>query len=1638
MTAGTLAINTVGALGTGTFEVDAGTVIELNYSFGNAMVLNGSGGAGATFDLTQGGYLPGTISGTGSLTKTGVATLILSGNNVDFSGGINLAGGTLSLLSSNAAGTGPITTTGSIIDYGNGIDNGAAIIVDSGTTELRVLGGNTATQSGAISELHGPRPIFKKGGGNLILTGINTLTGGVSLDSGTLTVAGGDNLGTGTLSAADFTTLAVGTSGNQAITIANDIALSGALHIGLAGTSATQFDAATGMLVSNGNDVTLSGRITGTGSLVADSSVGNLIISGNSAGGPNTYSGGTTLGFAVASVGADGALGTGTIKLENAGGVVNNSGHAVTLDNAVNFVGNQNSLGGSSDLTLSGALTGSNSFANKYGSGTLALTNMASDVAGGILVQGGTLQVDGALTNTALTVGVVNGGTLGGTGSIAGHVTIGPGGILAPGDSPGTLTIGSLDLLSGSIVNQQLGEANIAGGSWNDLTAVTGALFIGAGTLLNVSDSHAFGVGVYNLFTYGTLDDQGLTINTLPAGYLGTIQELIPGQINLLITNLGDLIQYWDGTDAGGNGIVDGGSGNWSSLNTNWTSDPFGLNTTWQNTVGVFAGTAGTVNLTDNENFSQLQFAVDGYKITADAGFGLVVTPGDIIQTGVGVKASIAASISGAGSIIKQGAGNLVLDGDNSYIGDTLLTGGTITVGTNTALGVGGTLVMSDQTTLAVDTGGLVLLNAITTLGAARINAGPVSLRLDGDISGSGSITQVGAGNLLLNGTNSFSGGLDIEFGTATLGNNDAAGTGTITVSGGGFNGAHLAVAASGMVLTNHIEMTAGRGWIDISGGVLTLNGTIGGLGTLGKGGDGELILNGINDFFSLAIYQGKVTIGNAAAPGAGEIGLNNSTLAAGVSGLTLANTITTIGDAAIDSTSGVFTLNGDMRGPGSFKQIGTGNLILNGNNSYVGGLTIVQGTVTLGSSTAGGTGAITINDGATLAAGAAYLIVANAVVTAGAGIVDTKALTFTLGGAITGAGSIVKVGTGNLILNGSNSFAGGLRITEGTATLGTNTAAGTGVITIAGGTTLKAGLTGLVVANDIDTLGAGRIDAGTGSFSLTGHIVDVGGITKVGTGTLLLTNTSSYAGGTTVAAGRLNVTGALTNSTVTVASAATLGGTGSVKGLVVQAGGTVAPGMSVGTLTVAGNASFAATSNYALEIAGVTSDKIVVTGTAALGGANVVVSGGFTAPNVFGTSYQILTAAGGRTGAFALTPGGFSQAFKPGLVYSANDVKLVLAPASIVGLLGSAGADSSNITNVAVAIDTSVAAGFNPQNFFNIFLQNPTGVAASLNQLTGEITSANSRTAMADSRYVREAALDRLGASLGGTGGSTNGVNTSGTDEHEVSVWARALGAWTTSNGDGNGSHLSIDAKGVITGIDASFGDWKVGGLFNYIESDVQTPNLGKGKVKSTGGAVYAGYRADKGFAFGIGGAASHVRSTESRTVSFPGTTQPLTGRTSGTSYQGFGDLSYDLAKASNTRIEPFFRAAYVDYKVDGFAEAGGFAGLNVAKGKYDTTYLTAGLRGSFLMGSAAWFRASAGYQRTSGDRTPVSLVQLQGATAQAEIRGVALDKSAFAGEVGIDARLGRNITLGAGYSGVLGKDTKDNGVKATLTVGF
>jgi autotransporter-associated beta strand protein len=224
------------------------------------------------------------------------------------------------------------------------------------------------------------------------------------------------------------------------------------------------------------------------------------------------------------------------------------------------------SIGGNNtDATFAGSIAEQNTNANtaieKTGTGKWTLTG-SNSYNGGTLISGGTLFVNNTSDSGTGSgdVEIAANSTLAGTGSIAGSVIVDANATFAPGNSTGTLTIGT-DLNFDPAANLQftLGSSSSSANVAGNLT-LAGNLYLSAGP--------GFGPGTYILLNYsGALNFNGVTIASAPAGYNCTISTSTPGKVQLIVSgsqikfnnvNLtaGQLIMSGSGGSANGNYIV--------------------------------------------------------------------------------------------------------------------------------------------------------------------------------------------------------------------------------------------------------------------------------------------------------------------------------------------------------------------------------------------------------------------------------------------------------------------------------------------------------------------------------------------------------------------------------------------------------------------------------------------------------------------------------------------------------------------------------------------------------------------------------------------------------------------------------------------------------------------------------------------------------------------------------------------------------------------------------------------------------------------------------------------------------------------------------------------------------------------------
>ena len=352
--------------------------------------------------------------------------------------------------------------------------------------------------------------------------------------------------------------------------------------------------------------------------------------------------------------------------------------------------------------------------------------------------------------------------------------------------------------------------------------------------------------------------------------------------------------------------------------------------------------------------------------------------------------------------------------------------------------------------------------------------------------------------------------------------------------------------------------------------------------------------------------------------------------------------------------------------------------------------------------------------------------------------------------------------------------------------------------------------------------LGAKNLEVGSNDLSTTvsGVISGTSGsLTKVGSGTLILSGTNTYTGATDVDDGTLRVNGSIASSSLTtVNTGGTLGGTGTVGSTTVGSGGTLAPGNSIGTMTVNGDLTFASGSTYEVEVSPTSADRTNVTGTATLDGtAHATFQSGWYLER----NYTILSAAGGLGGSTfdSLGTTNLPTGFAASLDYAGNDVLLTLTATGTAPPNG--GGIASNQLNTVTAIsDHFNNGGSLPPAFVTVLGLSGEEQQAALSQLSGEATAAAQAGAtQASSQFLGAMFAPRAGSAVNssfsfslapttqaavpiayavGEGGYTG-------SRPRWSTWVSSFGGGSSIDGDAAaGSHdVSASAYGFAMGVD-------------------------------------------------------------------------------------------------------------------------------------------------------------------------------------------------------------------------------------------
>lgn len=1159
---------TAGNLGTGNIVNDGRLVFNRSDDVTLANVMSGAGA------FTKLGA--GTLTLTSAHTYTGLTTVSAGTLNVtgSIAGNVTVGGtGRLLIGSSDAIG-GMIITTGSTIAYANGVDEASALIISSATTNLEVAEGGSATQSGVISST-GAFGFTKTGAGTLSLTGANTYSGVTTIAAGRLLVSASDNLGNG--SATNSLTINGGTLGAMAgfsmsrgVTIG---AAGGTIELGFNSPSLDGSMVFDGQLTKTGlGNLTLSGSNSGAGGLRIVQGAVRLLNTSTPGTGMVTMGNGTSLFFETpgrtfandialglmgsslipvdfGSVTLSGVLSGGQLIVEGASIAVNLTGTntygATTVRDdstlRIGIGGTTGTLGlgnvtltsegsrlefnRSDTLTVTNVISGAGQV-SQAGSGTTILTG-ANTFTGLTSVIAGRLLVNGSLAGG---VTVASGGTLGGSGTITGPVVVNAGASLAPGQSPGTLTLGSLTLNAGSTTTFELATAGVAGGATNDLIRVTSTAGVGAtgnlalnGGTISVVRGLGFTRGQYTLIQFdGALSGAlgNLNLSALGGGFSGTL-ALGTGTLLLNVANSTENV-WWNGSTTVPTGAVVGGTGTWNFTNENFTNAAGTDSGAWAGNGALvnFAGTAGTVTIAAGQTVAPggLIFRTNGYVIAGgDAASRLQLTGATGIDTGAGVSATISAIISGPGSITKTGTGTLTLTAANTFTGLTTVSGGTLVNNGSLA----GALTNAATVTNAGTISGLVTnqgtLTSTGTLGGGLANATAASIAsvsgtLQGPVTNSG--TLIVTGNLASN---------------STLTN---SGTGVVTVAAG--------AAWTGLTAVTH-SSTAASGF--------TINGSLANAGLFTNSTGSTLVVAAGGQ---LSPAGGLINQAGATVTNAGTI-----TSSVAINNQGTVNSTGTIAGSLENLAGGVANLSGSI---GSLSSNGTVNLLgnlsvgssfvnqTNGRITVQAGQTLTVGGPIINDGTAAG--AFTIN-GTVSSTSFANGTGARLVINAGGSLQTTNPVTAASSSEILNSGRI----TGRLVTRGllvsTGELLGGLLVNPGGEARVSGVLNGTvdtpGSLIITGATSsnganVATGITGRITVN------AGAAWTGAGTILLNGTVPEallINGQVSLGAGALV--NMTGTTGARVAAGGSLTTVNPFTATGVSVSAGANFTNQGTV-----------------------------------------------------------------------------------------------------------------------------------------------------------------------------------------------------------------------------------------------------------------------------------------------------------------------------------------------------------------------------------------------------------------------------------------------------------------------------------------------------------
>jgi outer membrane autotransporter protein len=763
------------------------------------------------------------------------------------------------------------------------------------------------------------------------------------------------------------------------------------------------------------------------------------------------------------------------------------------------------------------------------------------------------------------------------------------------------------------------------------------------------------------------------------------------------------------------------------------------------------------------------------------------------------------------GAQVDTGDAPAISVGDNAAI---LLRGGSI-AGNAAAVNLGNygtganTIEFNSGTTLTIEAGAQVRSTgtqwegeAVNAMGSGNriVNSGTISAdNADATLwleatSGSNTIVNTATGVIYGSGANGeilgVSGTMAVDF------TNQGSLVGNLSFA----DGNDILRWSTGATITGVIAAGGGANLLILNGaGTDTFSQTISGFQSLEKQDTGTWTLNislpgsGIT---STLVREGTLILGTDASGYTGSMGV----LAPGIlqssaqfAPLAITNDgLVRFAQPTDASYAGLIT------GLGGIEKTGAGRLTLLQDQAFTGTTTISAGILQLGN---GGTSGTVLGD-----------------------IVDNAALeidrsnALTLGGLVSGSGTLSQNGSGTTILTADNLYSGGTVINAGTLQLGNGGASGSIV-----GDVLN---NGALVFN--------RSDASV----LAGAISGNGTVSQVGSGITTLAGGNSYGGATTVAAGTLRAGAANTfspNSAHSVAAGATLDLAGfsqtlaslSNSGTVSLLGATPGTTLTVNGPYLGNNALLRI--GTALGDSSSASDRLILNGPAAAAGGNTRIQvtnlGGLGAQTT-GNGIEVVTALNGATSTAQTTKSAFALAGNGHVDAGAFEYRLYAADAGGAGENWYLRSSTTVTLPVPVRPAPSSAAAQEPAQE-----PAPTAVLISLPTYRAEVPLLAAMPAQ-----LRQGSLAMLGNLHRRIGDEDpGGPGAAGVPRR---AWARVIGADIDIRQNGIASPRSEGRlKGLQAGTDLwADANWRAGVYVGRLEGDIDVSGFARGAFGRVG----------------------------------------------------------------------------------------------------------------------------------------------------------------------------------------------------------